>query len=42
VRGHWGGGNRSHWRLDVTFREDESRIRKGNAHDRPAFLHESR
>ncbi len=31
VRGHWGIENRLHWCLDVTFREDESRIRKGNA-----------
>ena len=23
--------NELHWRLDVTFREDESRIRRGNA-----------
>jgi len=30
VRGQW-GGNRLHWRLDVVFREDASRIRKGNA-----------
>ena len=31
VRSHWGIENRLHWRLDVTFREDESRIRRGNA-----------
>lgn len=28
VRGHWGIENSLHWTLDVTFREDESRIRK--------------
>ena len=28
---HWGIENGLHWRLDVTFREDESRIRRGNA-----------
>jgi len=28
VRGHWGVENPLHWRLDMTFREDESRIRK--------------
>jgi len=28
VRGHWGIENCLHWVLDVTFREDESRIRK--------------
>ena len=31
VRGHWEIENRLHWRLDVTLREDASRIRKGNA-----------
>jgi predicted transposase YbfD/YdcC len=35
VRSHWGIENRLHWRLDVTFHEDESRIRKGNA---PAIM----
>lgn len=28
VRGHWSIENAQHWVLDVTFREDESRIRK--------------
>ena len=31
MRSHWGIENELHWRLDVTFREDESRIRRGNA-----------
>jgi predicted transposase YbfD/YdcC len=35
VRGHWGVENRLHWRLDVVFSEDASRIRKGNA---PAIM----
>ena len=35
VREHWGVENRLHWRLDVVFREDESRIRKANA---PAIM----
>ena len=35
VRGHWGVQNRLHWRLDVIFHEDASRIRKGNA---PAIM----
>ena len=30
VRGHWGIENTLHWSLDVTYREDESRIRKRN------------
>jgi predicted transposase YbfD/YdcC len=28
VRGHWGIENRLHWCLDVTFSEDQSRVRK--------------
>lgn len=35
VRGHWGVENRLHWRLDVQFNEDASRIRKGHA---PAIM----
>jgi predicted transposase YbfD/YdcC len=31
VRTHWHIENRLHWVLDVTFREDDSRIRTGNA-----------
>jgi predicted transposase YbfD/YdcC len=30
IRGHWGIENNLHWRLDVVFREDESRIQKRN------------
>jgi predicted transposase YbfD/YdcC len=29
VRGHWGIENRLHWVLDVTFGDDQSRLRKG-------------
>ena len=31
VRGHWGIENRLHWCLDVTFGEDQRRIRRGHA-----------
>ena len=31
VRSHWGVENNLHWQLDVTFGEDQSRLRKGHA-----------
>jgi predicted transposase YbfD/YdcC len=30
ARGHWGIENNLHWTLDVTFREDDCRVRKGH------------
>jgi predicted transposase YbfD/YdcC len=38
VRSHWGVENKLHWVLDVSFREDESRIRKGNAAENMAVI----
>lgn len=31
ARGHWGIENRLHWQLDVTFQEDQCRVRRGHA-----------
>jgi len=38
VRGHWGIENTCHWTLDVTYREDESRIRDVNMRENFAWL----
>ena len=38
VRSHWSIENRLHWQLDVTFREDDSRIRERNAAQNFALL----
>lgn len=37
-RGHWGIENSLHWVLDVTFSEDDSRVRKGNGAENLARL----
>lgn len=38
VRQHWGVKNKLHWVLDVIFREDEDRIRKGHADQHMAIV----
>src|SRR5436305_10808222 len=38
VRGHWGIENGCHWVLDMTFREDESRIRERHLRENFAWL----
>ena len=38
IRGHWEIENKLHWSLDVTFNEDQSRIRQGHAPENAALL----
>ena len=38
VRGHWGIENSCHWSLDITYREDESRIRDVHLRENFAWL----
>lgn len=38
IRQHWGIENRLHWVLDIAFREDESRMRKGNSPENFAMI----
>lgn len=38
VRGHWSIENTLHWSLDVTFREDDSRLRQGEAAENFALV----
>jgi len=38
VRAHWGIENELHWVLDVAFREDDCRVRAGNAAENFAVL----
>jgi predicted transposase YbfD/YdcC len=38
VRGHWGIENTMHWTLEMTFREDECRVRQSAARENLAML----
>lgn len=38
IRGHWGIENRLHWVKDVIMKEDDSKIRKGNAPENFSIL----
>ena len=38
VRGHWSIENKLHWTLDVTFNEDQSRIRKDHGAENFALV----
>jgi predicted transposase YbfD/YdcC len=38
VRSHWGIENSCHWTLDVTCREDESRVREVYIRENLAWL----
>ncbi len=38
IRSHWSVENSLHWILDISFRDDESRIRRGNAPQNIAII----
>ena len=38
TRSHWGIENRVHWVLDLSFREDESRVRTGHSAENLAIV----
>jgi predicted transposase YbfD/YdcC len=38
IRSHWRIENQLHWVLDMSFREDESRVRQGNATENLAIM----
>jgi predicted transposase YbfD/YdcC len=39
VRSHWGVENTCHWSLDITYREDESRVRERRLGENMAWLY---
>ncbi len=41
IRSHWAIENSLHWVLDVTFQEDDSRIRRGNAPHNIAIIRQA-
>jgi predicted transposase YbfD/YdcC len=41
VRNHWSIENKLHWQLDVNFREDLSRVRKGNGAENLSIVRRS-
>ncbi len=38
ARDHWGVENSLHWCLDISFREDDSRVRNGHAPENLAII----
>lgn len=38
IRAHWAVENRLHWQLDVSFNEDQSRLRRGNGAENMALM----
>ena len=38
IRSHWEVENKVHWVLDVTFKEDDSRIRTGDGAENVAII----
>lgn len=38
IRGHWGIENSLHWILDISFRDNDSRIRRGNVPENIAVI----
>ena len=38
ARGHWGIENHLHWHLDISFKEDDCRVRTGNAPENLSLL----